>query len=326
MNRFLLAAAFVAVATFGAHAQATRTWVSGVGDDVNPCSRTAPCKTFAGAISKTAAGGAINSLDQGAYGTVTMTKSMTLDGTGTLASILHSATSGIVINGAGVIAKVREIGILGGSPVSGGINGIRFVSGASLLVEDTRIEDQLNATAGNGINFEPTTAASLTIRNVQLNNASAGAGAAIRIKTNGQNVIVSLENVQVTGGVVGIMIDTTLGGLAKISIKDSTFANIAGPGIAAYSGNGDIRLYLDNVTSVNNNHGLVANGARTTAWLGSSTIAGNIIGIHRAGNSSVFSYKDNYIFNNTTEGTPLPASPTPVQGMPSGEIASAAGR
>ena len=36
-----------------AQAQATRTWVSGVGDDVNPCSRTAPCKTFAGAISKT---------------------------------------------------------------------------------------------------------------------------------------------------------------------------------------------------------------------------------------------------------------------------------
>lgn len=47
-----------------AHAQATRTWVSGVGDDANPCSRTAPCKTFAGAISKTAAFGEINVLDQ----------------------------------------------------------------------------------------------------------------------------------------------------------------------------------------------------------------------------------------------------------------------
>jgi len=36
---------------------------SGVGDDANPCSRTAPCKTFAGAISKTAAAGEINCLD-----------------------------------------------------------------------------------------------------------------------------------------------------------------------------------------------------------------------------------------------------------------------
>ena len=53
-----LAVGFLAplLASAPAHAQATRTWVSGVGDDVNPCSRTAPCKTFAGAISKTAAG------------------------------------------------------------------------------------------------------------------------------------------------------------------------------------------------------------------------------------------------------------------------------
>jgi len=62
------------------NAQATRTWVSGVGDDANPCSRTAPCKTFAGAISKTAEGGEINALDPGGYGAVTITKSITIDG------------------------------------------------------------------------------------------------------------------------------------------------------------------------------------------------------------------------------------------------------
>src|SRR5437016_7127525 len=71
-----------------AHAQATRTWVSGVGDDANPCSRTAPCKTFAGAISKTAAGGEIDALDPGGYGAVTITKSITLEGAGTFASVL----------------------------------------------------------------------------------------------------------------------------------------------------------------------------------------------------------------------------------------------
>jgi len=56
--RFTVGIFIVAIVTMmfaaTAQAQATRTWVSGVGDDVNPCSRTAPCKTFAGAISKTA--------------------------------------------------------------------------------------------------------------------------------------------------------------------------------------------------------------------------------------------------------------------------------
>src|SRR5437763_16740642 len=81
-----------------AHAQATRTWVSGVGDDLNPCSRTAPCKTFAGAISKTFINGEIDVLDPGGYGTVTITKSITIDCTGTFGSILASGTTGVTIN------------------------------------------------------------------------------------------------------------------------------------------------------------------------------------------------------------------------------------
>ena len=81
-----------------AHAQATRTWVSGVGDDANPCSRTAPCKTFAGAISKTFINGEIDCLDPGGYGAVTITKSITIDCTGTFGSILASGTNGIIIN------------------------------------------------------------------------------------------------------------------------------------------------------------------------------------------------------------------------------------
>src|SRR5688500_34309 len=83
-----------------AQAQATRTWVSGVGDDVNPCSRTAPCKTWAGAISKTAAGGEINALDAGGFGSVTITKAITIDGGESFASILASGTNGVTINAA----------------------------------------------------------------------------------------------------------------------------------------------------------------------------------------------------------------------------------
>src|SRR4051795_1752355 len=82
LRRILLSlAAVAAVVSLGAgaaQAQATRTWVSGVGDDANPCSRTAPCKTFPGAISKTAAGGEINCLDPGGFGAVTITKSITI--------------------------------------------------------------------------------------------------------------------------------------------------------------------------------------------------------------------------------------------------------
>src|SRR4051794_20127750 len=81
-----------------AHAQATRTWVSGVGDDANPCSRTAPCKTFSGAISKTATGGEISVLDPGGFGGVTITKAITLNGEGTLASILVAGVNGIIVN------------------------------------------------------------------------------------------------------------------------------------------------------------------------------------------------------------------------------------
>src|SRR5438309_11048407 len=81
-----------------AQAQATRTWVSGVGDDVNPCSRTAPCKTFAGAISKTADGGEIDCVDPGGFGAVTITKGITIDGGGTFASILAAGTNGIIVN------------------------------------------------------------------------------------------------------------------------------------------------------------------------------------------------------------------------------------
>src|SRR6204780_3913897 len=98
----LLGALFLAgLAIAPAHAQATRTWVSGVGDDANPCSRTAPCKTFAGAISKTAAAGEINVLDPGGFGAVTITKSISIinDGVGE-AGVLVSGTNGIAISAA----------------------------------------------------------------------------------------------------------------------------------------------------------------------------------------------------------------------------------
>src|SRR6187402_29385 len=115
--------AVVSLPTTSAHAQATRTWVSGVGDDANPCSRTAPCKTFAGAISKTAAGGEIDCLDPGGFGAVTITKSMTIDCTGVTGGPLATAgTSGIIVN-AGVNDRIvlRNMGIQGAGTGANGI-------------------------------------------------------------------------------------------------------------------------------------------------------------------------------------------------------------
>src|SRR6185503_16288072 len=131
-------AALAAVAMMGlmwgapAQAQATRTWISGVGDDANPCSRTAPCKTFAGAISKTAAGGEIDCLDPGGFGGVTVTKSITIDGAGTMGSILAAGTNGINVNDSAtaspnsIIVNVRNLSIQGTGPTgaSPGFNGI----------------------------------------------------------------------------------------------------------------------------------------------------------------------------------------------------------
>src|SRR5205809_3813244 len=121
-----------------ADAQATRTWVSGVGDDANPCSRTAPCKTFAGAISKTAAGGEIDALDPGGFGAVTITKSITIDGGGgQVAGILASLTTGIIINAQPAdIVTSRNIQING---AGNGIRGINYIAGLGLIVEHCNI-------------------------------------------------------------------------------------------------------------------------------------------------------------------------------------------
>ena len=153
-----------------AHAQASRTWVSGVGDDANPCSRTAPCKTFAGAISKTALNGEINCLDPGGFGAVTITKSITIDCHEVFASILNSGTNGINIpfnsfNAADVrkTVRLRNLNING---VDTGIIGIRITGGGVIaagvvIIEDCLI-DGVFAGAANGISESAPAAASST--------------------------------------------------------------------------------------------------------------------------------------------------------------------
>src|SRR6478752_4772437 len=134
--KFLSLLAITVLGTTVMYGQASRTWISGVGDDANPGSRTAPCKTIAGAISKTAAGGEIDALDPGGFGAVTITKSITISGEGTLASVLASGTSGIIVNNATavpIVVTLRNLSINGaGTGASGatvtGLNGIRMLT------------------------------------------------------------------------------------------------------------------------------------------------------------------------------------------------------
>jgi hypothetical protein len=165
--------------TVPAHAQATRTWVSGVGDDANPCSRTAPCKTFAGAIGQTAAGGEIDALDPGGFGEVTITKSITIDGGGgQVASVAVSGTDGIdVAAGATDIVTIRNVrlqGFLGNgsSPNSAGIDGIKFTSGATLTIDNCKID----GFATWGILANTSANAILNITNTTITNSGDGIG------------------------------------------------------------------------------------------------------------------------------------------------------
>src|ERR1700716_4087029 len=131
-----IAAGFVVplMASAPAHAQATRTWVSGVGDDVNPCSRTAPCKTFAGAISKTATGGIINCIDSGGFGAVTIGKNLTIDCRPFLGGVLSGATNAINVNGAGITVILRGLDIEGAPGV--GLIGVNILAAAAVHIQE----------------------------------------------------------------------------------------------------------------------------------------------------------------------------------------------
>jgi hypothetical protein len=138
-----IALAGTAVLAPPASAQATRTWVSGVGDDANPCSRTAPCKTWAGAISKTAVGGEIDALDDGGFGALTITKAITINGGGHTASSLVTAGNAINITApANAQVVLQSIDLVGTNTAEGSCTagfGVSINSGASILIDDVDI-------------------------------------------------------------------------------------------------------------------------------------------------------------------------------------------
>ena len=277
----------VAVATF-ANAQATRTWVSGVGDDVNPCSRTAPCKTFAGAISKTASPGIINCLDPGGFGAVTITKSITIDCTGTMGSVLSSGVQGVIVNALSTDKIVLRGIDINGAGTTLGTNGVNIIQAASVSLFDVHIANY----SGQGVQTtNSSNQVSVRIDHCQILNvngtgvlaASTGTGTTLLSVSNsivannskGIDVEAASSSAQVSNTVItkntsdGFKIGPGTSGGAL----ESNSISFNGNGVNVATAGGIVRL-ARNMIHANFTNGVTGGGA--TQCFGSNVITGNI--------------------------------------------------
>jgi hypothetical protein len=294
-----------------AHAQATRTWVSGVGDDANPCSRTAPCKTFAGAISKTALNGEIDCLDPGGFGAVTITKSITIDCHATFGSILNSGTNGIFVAfdsfNAGDVRKTVRIRGVNFNGADTGVNGIRITGGSTItagvvVIEDCLIDGNFSGSA-HGIVDERVGGGELYISNTTVRNTGSigiminpGAGTAV-----GQIIAATLDNVRVQNCSTGLGV----GNNGVVVVNRSVFSGHTSAGIAV-SGTGAAAQVSVNgsIVTANNGIGIQNLGGTVTIRLSNNDIAFNGTAISGATQS----FTNNRIAGNGTVGT----APNPI--------------
>jgi len=278
--------AFAAICWFPsiASAQATRTWVSGVGDDANPCSRTAPCKTFPGAISKTAPAGEIDTLDPGGFGAVTITKSMTIDGYSGLAGIVVSGTNAIVVSaGSSDVVILRNLDING---LGSGLSGILILGAGDVRIENCKIY----GFSSRGIDDHRTSGHLFVTDTVVSNNAQTGI---LALSGAGSTLNVNLDRVQmhsngnagfaITGGTRATVsrswaTSNTHGSYADsgavLSLNDSVSAGNVGTGINAQSG-AIVRIYSTTVTT--NGTGLSVTAGSILSY-GLNRIDGNVAG------------------------------------------------
>jgi hypothetical protein len=258
------------------HVQALQTWVSGVGDDANVCSRAAPCMTFAGAIANTAAGGEIDALDPADFGPVIIKKAITIDGGGgQVASILASLTHGIIVAaGPTDVVTLRNLRINGIKGTgSGGIDGIRYQSGAALHIENCNIF----GLDGNGIN----------------------------VLTSAGNAALFVNNTFLTNNGNGIQIAPSAGNVRSMLVQVRAQDN-SGFGFLLNSGAGLTGTLIDDSSALVNGTGIGIGGGRL--FLGNSVIVRNSFGVFING-GTVSSYKTNIIDGNYIgDGTPLTGS------------------
>jgi Right handed beta helix region len=274
--------ALAVLVTAPANAQATRTWVSGVGDDVNPCSRTAPCKTFAGAISKTAAGGEISVLDPGGFGTVTITKSLTINGDGTLGGILSALTNGITVNAAATDRVViRNISINGAGT---GLAGIRFINGRHLTIDNVTI----SGVTGRAIDM-----ANLYVTNTRITRAGTG----IFVSATAGAALAMIDNTNIEGVTNGIEASTN----GRATVTNSVISGNSSNGVLASTASSTINLEGSQI-SFNDIAGV--NCAGGVIRLANNAIYNNTSGITISGGCTVNSAGNNRDFGNSSTTAP----------------------
>ena len=268
----ILAGTLVALMSTAAQAQATRTWVSGVGDDINPCSRTAPCKTFATAMSKTAVNGEINCLDPGGFGTVNVVKSITIDCHDMVGSALNASTTAFIVNFDNFSAdvrktvRIRNINMQGADSGTGGVRIIGSVAGGVVVVEDALIDGNFGGNA-RGISDERAVAGELHVINTTVRN-NGGVGIAVVPSAGTSGVFATLVNVRVlnngsngvslNGGSQGYLKDVVASGNGNVGFDIST---------------GSDATIVSSAAVKNTNHGLFTSGG--TARVANSTFAYN---------------------------------------------------
>jgi hypothetical protein len=277
----LLRIAVVMLALTGvAEAQAVRTWVSGVGDDANPCSRTAPCKTFPGAISKTAAGGVINVLDPGTYASVTITKNLTIDAGGMYAAVLATnGITGIIVNGSGIKVTLRGLSIQGAG--TGNI-GVRVMQAGSVTIEDCTISDFV----GNGIDYNVTVAGLLSVSNTTVNRTN---GVVI---TNGRATFNNYRSNQNASGLRALA-------NALVTARDSA---VVGGGEGFATAAASAVMNVENSLSTANTFGAVVTAGSTLRLSNTGVLSNSNTGLFNDGSSFIVSMEGNSIQGNPTAG------------------------
>ena len=311
--KVLTCALFILTLSSLVQAQATRTWVSGVGSDANPCSRTAPCQTLAGAISKTFIGGEIDVLDAGGVGAVTISKSITIDGGAGFGSVLASGTNGITINIAANAndpqrrVTLRRLSINGTGPsgtigTSTGLKGIRVLNSgvAALTVENSYIQNF--TTAGIDVaTAEGSTGARVSIKDTNITNTVIG------LQANNSNaagfVSVTTDRVRVENCTSGMVVKDR----AFFTVRDSFISACTTVGASIQAPSNVAQLNLESTILFSDGTGLQAGGAGTIVDLSNTSILNNSTGISTGG-GTVNSHQNNRIANNSVPGT----APNPV--------------
>ena len=322
---FLAAVVLFLCCSSFAQGQADRVFISGVGDDASACSRTAPCRTFAGTLSKVAARGEIDVLDSGGFGVVTISKSVTIDATGVFAGA-HTIIGNVIniVAGASDVVVLRNLSINGLGKAD---NGIKFTSGKALYLEDCLIKNFRDY----GIDFEPSVGSTLVIRDsIIINNGTEttsvlgtvrGSGGAVLVKSASGTAFAAIDNTQMAGNFLGINARDN----SKITVSNSTIARNISIGLLAFTdSNAPAEMNVEHSVVTLNLVGIQSGGCSDVQARGATTVRISAVNVTSniatgllsgcaapggGGPAAITSARNNTIMGNNPDGAPTSTSP-----------------